>query len=250
MGRLDGKIALISGAASGMGAAQASLFAREGACVVGGDVQEELGRQVFDKIAAAGGQAMFVRLDVTDPDSWEKAVRAAAERFGGLTTLVNTAGTYDEGTLETTELSAWERTVAVDQTGVFLGMRAALPELLKSGNAAIVNIASILAFRGTPKNISYCSSKGAVKAMGKAAAIELARRGVRVNTIFPGLILTPMTTNPGQAEEIEVLNTIIPMGHGGEAEDIANATLFLASDEAKYITGAELIVDGGWTAST
>lgn len=250
MGRLDNKIALISGAASGMGAAQARLFAREGASVVGGDIQQERGQQVFDEIVADGGRAMFVPLDVTDPDSWNRAVNATVERFGGLTTLINTAGTYDEGTLITTDLEAWNRTVAVDQTGVFLGMRSALPELLKSGNGAIVNIASILAFRGTPKNIGYCSSKGAVQAMGKAAAVELAGNRVRVNTIFPGLILTPMTTLPEQAEQLEYLKTIIPMGHGGEAEDIANATLFLASDEARYITGAELIVDGGWTAST
>lgn len=249
MGRMEGKIALISGAASGMGEAQARLFAREGACVVGGDIQEELGQRVFGEIVAAGGEAMFVRLDVTDEESWERAVSATVERFGGLTTLVNTAGTFDEGTLGSTDLAAWNKTVAVDQTGVFLGMRTALPELLKSGNGAIVNIASILAFRGTPGNIGYCSSKGAVRGMGKAAAIELAQRGIRVNTIFPGLILTPMTTaTPEYTEAAEALKAVIPMGHGGEPDDIARATLFLASDDAKYITGAELIVDGGWTA--
>jgi 2,5-dichloro-2,5-cyclohexadiene-1,4-diol dehydrogenase 2 len=232
-----------------MGAAQARLFAQEGACVVGGDIQEDLGQQTFEEIVAAGGQAMFVRLDVTDPESWQSCVSATLERFGGLTTLINTAGTYDEGTLESTDLDSWGRTVAVDQTGVFLGMRTALPELLKCEGGAIVNIASILAFRGTPQNIGYCASKGAVRAMGKASAIELAKRGVRVNTIFPGLILTPMTTRPEQAEALKALDAIIPMGHGGQPEDIASATVFLASDEARYITGAELVVDGGWTAS-
>ena len=248
MGRLDGKIALISGAASGMGAAQCRLFAREGARVVGGDIQEELGRQVFSEISAEGGDAIFVRLDVTDPDSWDGAVRATVERFGGLTTLVNTAGTYDQGNLSTTEIADWNRTVAVDQTGVFLGMRAALPELLKAGNAAIVNVSSILAFRGTPDNIGYCASKGAVQAMGKAASVELAKRGIRVNTIYPGLILTPMTTRPEFREATDAIEAKIPMGYGGEPADIANASLFLASDDSKYITGADLVVDGGWTA--
>jgi 2,5-dichloro-2,5-cyclohexadiene-1,4-diol dehydrogenase 2 len=249
MGRLDGKIALISGAASGMGAAQARLFAREGARVVGGDIQAELGQQVASEINSAGGEAIFVRLDVADQASWQAAVSTAVESFGGLTTLINTAGIFEEGSLSDTDYADWERTVAVDQTSVFLGMRAALPALLASGNGAIVNVSSLLSVRGVPNSFSYHASKGAVSGMTRAAAVELARSGIRVNAILPGLILTPMTTVGDRAAGSEALRNRIPMGEGGEPEDIAYATLFLASDESKYITGVELLVDGGWAAS-
>jgi len=249
MGRLDGKIALISGAASGMGAAQARLFAREGASVVGGDIQQKLGEQVFDEIRAAGGEARFIPLDVADQANWETAVKTCVEQYGGLTTLVNTAGIFERGMLGNTDNATWQRTVSIDQTSVFLGMRTALPELTKSGNGAIVNVSSLLALRGVPNSFSYHASKGAVSGMTRAAAVELAKSGVRVNAIIPGLILTPMTTADGMDAETELLNARIPMGTGGAPEDIAHATLFLASDEAKYITGVELTVDGGWAAS-
>lgn len=249
MGRLDGKVALISGAASGMGAAQARLFAREGARVVGGDIQQQLGEQVFNEIAATGAEATFVHLDVADQASWEAAVQTAVGKYGGLTTLINTAGIFEQSMLAETENADWDRMVKVDQTSVFLGMRTAVPELVKSGNGAIVNVSSLLAIRGVPNSFSYHASKGAVSGMTRAAAVELASSGVRVNAILPGLILTPMTTNEDQAQAVELLGARIPMGRGGEPEDIANATLFLASDEARYITGVELMVDGGWAAS-
>lgn len=250
MGRLEGKVALISGAASGMGAAQARLFAREGARVVGGDIQEQLGEQVFAEIREAGGEAVFVRLDVADQASWEAAVRTAVDTFGGLTTLVNTAGIFERFTALDTQPADWERTVSIDQTSVYLGIHTALPELVRSGNGAIVNISSLLAVRGVPGSFAYHASKGAVSGMTRAGAVELAKSGVRVNAILPGLIMTPMTTGARSSpEETELLCARIPMGEGGTPEDIANATLFLASDEARYITGVELMVDGGWGAS-
>lgn len=249
MSRLQGKIALISGGASGLGAAQAILFAREGAKVVIGDLQETLGAKVRDEIRESGGEARFVRLDVTDADSWANAVSTAVDTFGGLTTLVNNAGIFHPGGVQAETIEGWNKMVAVNQTGVFLGMRAAVPALLKSGNAAIVNISSLYGLIGSPSAISYHASKAAVRLMGKAAALEFAKRGIRVNTIFPGQIRTPILGDI-TPEQDAAIKASIPMGIVGDPFDIAQGSLFLASDDAKYVTGAELVIDGGWAAGT
>lgn len=247
-GRLEGKVALISGGASGLGEAQATLYAREGAKVLIGDLQEALGIAVVAKIKDAGGDAAFIRLDVTDLASWQAAVAFTVETFGKLTTLVNNAGIFHPGGVQTESPEGWARMVAVNQTGVFYGMKAAAPELLKAGKgSAIVNISSLYGLIGSPDAISYHASKAAVRVMGKGAALEFVKQGVRVNTIFPGQIRTPILGDI-TPEQDAAIKASIPMGEVGDPMDIAHVSLFLASDEARYITGAELWVDGGWYA--
>jgi NAD(P)-dependent dehydrogenase (short-subunit alcohol dehydrogenase family) len=246
-GRLAGKVALISGGASGLGAAQAELFAREGAKVIIGDVQLEAGQRVADRIAAEGGQIAFSPLDVTSAESWADAVRCASERFGRLTTLINNAGIFRMGGVRTTTSVTWSEVIAVNQTGVLLGMQAAWPELIKAGDAAIVNIASIYAITPSPDALAYHASKSAVRMMSRAAALEFAKQGIRVNTILPGRIDTPIAGNIAP-EQLAAVNAKIPMGWTGDPIDIAYGVLYLASDEARYVTGAELIIDGGWYA--
>ena len=245
--RLKGKVALISGAASGIGAAQAKVFAAEGAQVVLGDVQEDAGQAVADAIVADGGDAAFVPLDVTDLDRWSQVVAHTVERYGKLTTLLNTAGIFHPGGVAGETPDGWARMIEGNQTGVFYGMQAAVPELRKTGNAAIVNIASIYALMGSENAIAYHASKGAIRIMGKAAALEFVGDGIRVNTIFPGQIQTPILG--GLTPEMDrAIKAAIPMGRMGEPEDIAYGALYLASDEAKYVSGAELCIDGAWRA--
>ena len=248
-GRMIGKVALISGGASGLGAAQAILFAREGAKVVIGDLQQELGLEVVQKIQNDGGDAAFVHLDVTRLASWADAVQTAVKRFEKLTTLINNAGIFHNGGVETESEAGWSRIIAVNQTGVFLGMKAGVPELLKSGNGAIVNISSMYGLIGSPDALSYHASKGAVRVMGKATALEFARKGIRVNTIFPGQIRTPILKDVSP-EQDAAIRAAIPMGVIGDPADIAHGSLYLASDDAKYVTGAELWIDGGWYAGS
>lgn len=246
--RLAGRVALISGAASGLGEAQAILYAREGAKVMLGDLQEELGQKVVDNITKEGGDARFIRLDVSDLDSWKAAVAATVDAFGKLTNLVNNAGIFHPGGVVDETPEGWAKMVAVNQTGVFYGMKAAVPELLKSGNAAIVNISSLYGLIGSPNAVSYHASKAAVRVMSKGAALEFAKRGIRVNTIFPGQIKTPILGDI-TPEQDAAIKASIPMGDTGDPMDIAYGSLYLASDEAKYVSGAELWIDGAWYAA-
>lgn len=246
-GRLDGKSALISGGASGLGEAQAILYAREGASVLIGDVQAEKGHAVVAAIESEGGKAAFIHLDVSDAENWDKAVADAVARFGQLTTLVNNAGIFHPGGIVDETQQGWDRMIAINQTAVFLGMKAAAPALLASGNAAIVNISSLYGLIGSPNAISYHASKAAVRVMGKAGALEFAKQGIRVNTIFPGQIKTPILGDI-TPEQDAAIKASIPMGIVGDPMDIAYASLYLASDEAKYVSGAELWVDGAWYA--
>lgn len=246
-GRLDGKSALISGGASGLGEAQAILYAREGASVLIGDVQAEKGHAVVAAITSEGGKAGFIHLDVTDSGNWDRAVADAVARFGQLTTLVNNAGIFHPGGIVDETQQGWDRMIAINQTAVFLGMKAAAPALLASGNAAIVNISSLYGLIGSPNAISYHASKAAVRVMGKAGALEFAKQGIRVNTIFPGQIKTPILGDI-TPEQDAAIKASIPMGIVGDPMDIAYASLYLASDEAKYVSGAELWVDGAWYA--
>jgi 2,5-dichloro-2,5-cyclohexadiene-1,4-diol dehydrogenase 2 len=247
MKRLDGKVALISGAASGLGEAQAMLFAREGAKVVLADIQDDLGEAVAERIRADGGAACYTRLDVTSLDKWTAAVAFAVEAFGKLTTLVNNAGIFHPGGIEAETPEGWSKMIAVNQTGPFFGMKAAVPELLKTGNAAIVNISSLFGLIGSPGAISYHASKAAVRLMSKGAALEFAKQGIRVNTIFPGQIRTPILGDI-TPEQDQAIKAAIPMGMAGEPINVAHGSLFLASDEANYISGAELCIDGAWSA--
>jgi NAD(P)-dependent dehydrogenase (short-subunit alcohol dehydrogenase family) len=248
--RLNGKVALVSGGASGMGQSEALIFGREGAKVVVADLLEAEGRQVADKIAAAGGQARFVKLDVTSEPEWEKAVKAAVDAFGKLDVLVNNAGisgTFDPDPLST---DAWDKLMSINAKGVFLGMKAAIPAMQRAGGGAIVNISSISGFAGqTGVHMAYNASKGAVRIMTKSAAVQFAKDGIRVNSVHPGF-MPPMRTSKGSADPVwrEKMLKAVPMKREGRVEEVAHAVLFLASDEASYITGTELVVDGGYLA--
>lgn len=246
-GRLDGKVALVSGGASGIGAAHARVFAAEGAKLVAGDLQEDKGRAVVEAVNANGGEAVFVHLDVARQADWERAVGEAVSRFGKLTTLINNAGIYwPRGTEEET-LEGWNAMISVNQTGVWLGMKAAVPAMREAGGGAIVNISSLYGLIGSPGSITYHATKGAVRLMTKSAALEYVKAGIRVNSIHPGQIDTPILSGltPDQNEQIKAAT---PMGRLGRPEEIAYGSLYLCSDEAAYTTGAELVIDGGWFA--
>ena len=245
--RLEGKVALISGAASGMGRSEAVIFAREGARVVVADVLEAEGRQVAESL---GKQGHFVALDVTSEPAWQQAVAAAVSTFGKLDILVNNAGisgTYDPDTLST---AAWDRLMDVNAKGVFLGMKHAIPVMEQGGGGAIVNISSVSGFVGQRGiHMAYNASKGAVRLMTKSAAVQYAKSGIRVNSVHPGM-LPPMRTSKATADPVfrEKMMAGVPMRREGRVEEVAYAVLFLASDEASYITGTELVVDGGLLA--
>lgn len=245
--RLAGKIALITGGASGIGAAHARVFAANGAKVVVCDIQDAMGKEVVSGINSNGGTAIYRHLDVTDADSWAKAVKATKKEFGGLSTLINNAGIANLKGVEEEDLEGFNRVVAVCQTGVWLGMKAAMPLLKKAEGAAVVNISSLYGIIGTPSMISYHGAKGAVRIMTKSAALEYAKQGVRVNSVHPGIIDTPLARTVPQ-EYMDNLVAVTPMGRVGRPEDIAYASLYLCSDEAAFVTGTELVVDGGWGA--
>lgn len=248
MDRLSGRVALISGSATGLGAAQAIRFAREGAKVMVSDVDTQLARETLDAISEAGGEADFVFLDATDAASWAAAITATVERFGALSVLCNNVGVTPLSSIEEQTLEGWNKVVAINQTSVFLGMQAARAELARSGNGAVVNIGSLTALRGMPGTLGYTATKGAIGAMTRVAAMEWVKDGIRVNTIIPGPMRT--RTQAGiTAEQEQLQKDRIPMGDLGMPIDIANGALFLASDEARYITGVELVIDGGWSAS-
>ena len=244
-GRLAGKVAIITGGASGIGEAHVEIFAREGAKVVAGDLQDDLGADVVARVKAAGGEAVYTHLDVTSEESWAACIQCALDTYGSLTTLVNNAGIYHPGGTEEETRDGWDRMIAVNQTGVWLGMKAALPALVASGNGAIVNISSLFGIIGSPGSFSYHATKGAVRLMSKSTALEYIKQGVRVNSIHPGQIKTPILGDLTQ-ETMDMIAASIPMGHMGEPADIAYGSLYLASDEAKYVSGTELVIDGAW----
>jgi NAD(P)-dependent dehydrogenase (short-subunit alcohol dehydrogenase family) len=245
--RLSGKVALITGGASGMGRSEAVIFAKEGAKVVVADVLEAEGRQVAESL---GGAGRFVRLDVTSEPGWQEAIAVALSGFGKLDVLVNNAGisgSFDPDTLST---PAWDRLMDVNAKGVFLGMKHAIPVMERAGGGAIVNISSVSGFVGQKGiHMAYNASKGAVRLMTKSAAVQYARAGIRVNSVHPG-VLPAMRSSKATAdpEFRKKMLAGVPMGREGRVEEVAHAVLFLASDEASYITGTELVVDGGWLA--
>ena len=250
MGRLDGKVALISGGARGQGALEAELFVSEGAKVVFGDVLDQEGAAVETKIKNAGGEATYVHLDVTRDDEWRRAVDMAESTYGKLNVLINNAGiAHGDPILETTD-ETWDRVMAINGKGVFLGTRAAIPAMQRAGGGSIINISSIAALIGQRHTGSaYAASKGMVRIFSKTTAIQYADDGIRCNSIHPGPTVTAMTAaitdNP---EVMERRLREIPLGRLGRVEDVAFGALYLASDESSYITGIELIIDGGLTA--
>ena len=248
--RLEGKVAIITGGAHGMGAEEARLFAREGAKVVIADVREDDARKVEAEISEAGGEAMVVLLDVSKEDQWEQSVAQVVARFGKLDILVNNAGIGGSGETDFTSTDSWDRLMDINAKGVFLGMKHAIPEMEKAGGGAIVNISSISGMVGqTYVHPGYNASKGAVRLVTKAVAVQHAKSGIRVNSVHPGSMPPMLTSGPrGDGGREEARMAAIPMGREGRPIEVANAVLFLASDEASYITGAELMVDGGFTA--
>ena len=247
--RLEGKVAFISGGAQGMGAAEARLFAAEGAMVAIGDVLEEEGRRVAAQIGEAGGKAIFLALDVTSESQWQDAIAATVAEFGKLDILVNNAGIGGHGTVENTTVADWDRVMDINAKGVFLGTKSAIPELRRAGGGSIINISSQLGLVGVDNSSpQYQASKGAVRLFTKSTAIQYAREGIRANSVHPGPIVTPMT-EAGRAdpERNELTLSRIPLGRHGEPSDVAYGVLFLASDESSFMTGSELVIDGGWT---
>ncbi|WP_369212493.1 SDR family NAD(P)-dependent oxidoreductase [Streptomyces flavofungini] len=247
--RLSGKVALITGATGGIGAATAELFAREGARLVLADVAEEALAALARRIEETGGQAVSVVLDVSSARQWDDAITTVRERFGTLDVLVNCAGIVDWPGIEDTREEAWDRVIDVNQKGTWLGMRAAMPLLRANGNASVVNTSSVLGLVGSGAAAAYQASKGAVRLLSKTAAVEYARQGVRVNSVHPGVIATPMIQEILDEEgdrQPDIVRT--PMRRAGRAEEIAAAMLFLAGDESSFVTGSELVVDGGLTA--
>ena len=249
--RLKGKVALISGAARGMGAVEAKLFASEGAKVVVADVLEEEGKRVEAEIVEAGGEALFVRLDVTSEEDWAAAVESTVSSFGRLDILVNNAGISSRSVDDPASLENWERIMNINSTGVFLGTKHAVPRMQEAGGGSIVNISSIMGLVGGESgHPAYNASKGSVRLLTKATAVRHGKEGIRANSVHPGY-MPPMASSLPDEEVRSSRQHLIdatPMGREGKRIEVANAVLFLASDEASFITGAELAVDGGFTA--
>ena len=249
--RLDNKVAIVTGAASGMGESEAKLFASEGAKVIIADVLEQEGRKIEAEISETGGVALFLHLDVTDENQWREVVATTVSRFGKLDILVNNAGISGSSDPDAMSTEAWDSLMDINAKGVFLGIKHAIPEMLKVGNGAIVNISSISGMVGQEyTHMGYNASKGAVRILTKSAAVQHAKNGIRVISVHPG-IMPPMRTSKRTAdpEVRKQMLASVPMGREGRREEVANAVLFLASDEASYITGTELVVDGGFTAA-
>ncbi len=254
MARLDGKVALISGGSRGMGEAEAKLFAREGAKVILGDILDEQGGMIEAEINQTGGHAKYIHLDVTSENDWTAAVRETIDTYGKLNILVNNAGVAFGKGIEDTSGDEWDRVQNVNSKGVFLGTKAAIPAMREAGGGSIVNISSIAGIigmpsAGMPSNGAYQASKGAVRIFTKSTAVQYGPEGIRCNSVHPGYIETDMMKDAlsQPAYRASRLSKTL-LGMIGSADDIALGVLYLASDESRYVTGAELVIDGGVTA--
>ncbi len=246
MGRVDGKVALVSGGARGMGASHARLLAAEGASVVLGDLRDDTGLATAAEI---GERARFEHLDVRSLDDWRRAVALAVETFGKLDVLVNNAGIIKVGSIEEQAVEDFTAVWEVNQLGVFLGMKAAIPAMRAAGGGSIVNISSTGGLRGSPSMSAYAGSKWAVRGMTKVAALEVGHDGIRVNSVHPGFIDTDMTRQPEFAGvDQQAFSAALPVPRPGVPSDVSRMVLFLASDDSAYCTGAEFVVDGGQTS--
>ena len=247
MGRLDGKVALISGGARGQGATAARRFVAEGARVAIGDILDDDGKDLAQELGDAG---LYLHLDVTKEDDWRSAAAGAEQEFGRVDVLLNNAGILAFGKIEDSTLEDYMKVVNVNQVGVFLGMKAVIPAMKRAGGGSIINISSVEGLRGLPRLTAYSASKFAVRGMTKSAAVELGKHRIRVNSVHPGFIDTPMTRAQGLEgiDVDELFKAGIPLRRAGTPDDVVNMVLFLASDESAYCTGAEFIVDGGATS--
>ena len=244
-GPLEGRVALVTGGARGLGEAIVAGLHADGATVLIGDVKVEMADALAERL---GSRARSAALDVRRESDWARVVEALVDEFGRLDILVNNAGIGGFGPLGTFTAAAYERIVAVNQTGVFFGMRSAAPIMIKAGRGSIVNIASIDGLRGMPNLVAYCGSKHAVVGMSRAAALELAPFGIRVNSVCPGAMATPGLAAGLGPEEVDHLADLVPIGRLADPQEVARAIRFLASDESSYCTGTEITVDGGWMA--
>ncbi|MEI8286024.1 MAG: glucose 1-dehydrogenase [Actinomycetes bacterium] len=248
--RLAGKVALITGGARGMGASEAQLFIDEGARVVITDVREDVGQETAKRLSPDGSACVFLRHDVTQESDWKAVVDEVIKSFGQIDILVNNAGIFERGSVLDTSLEDFERTMNINVNGVFLGMKTVAPHMVQRQKGSIINISSVAGIQGTPGFLAYGASKWAVRGMTKGVAKELAPLGVRVNSIHPGIIDTPMLQTFEAAGEgvRDAVRTRIPLGYEAEPIHVARLALYLGSDESAYSTGSEFIVDGGWTA--
>jgi len=262
MDRVKGKVAIVTGAARGLGKAQAVLLAKEGAKVVATDINETLGKRLPEEVKREGGEAIFIKHDVTNEQGWREVIEKTLSEYGKLDILVNNAGVLLHHTIEELSLEDWRSVLNVNLEGVFLGTKYAIGAMKKSGGGSIVNISSIAGLVGMPDTSSYVASKGAVRLFTKSAALECSKLkldyNIRVNSIHPGFIYTEMVDGVIKTdvekfgvtmeEAKKLYEDMTMMGHFGEPEDIAYGVLYFASDESKYVTGAELVIDGGYTA--
>lgn len=239
MGRVDGKVAIITGGSQGMGASHARLLVSEGAKVVIGDILDDEGKALADELGPA---ARYVPLDVTQPDQWQRAVSTAVQEFGSISVLVNNAGIVNGSSIQKFDLDRWRQILDVNLTGSFLGIQAVTDPMIAAGGGSIMNISSVEGLRGSPWAHGYVATKWGVRGLAKSTALELASHNIRVNSIHPGLIRTPMT------EGIPDDMVQAPMGRSAESMEVSTFVLFLASDESRYATGAEFVVDGGLVA--
>lgn len=253
MGRIQGKIVSVTGAAGGLGRAISGLLAREGAKVIATDINEKEGQACVDEILSNDGEAVFVKQDVSSEEDWQKLMTFTMESFGRLDVHVNCAGVFLSGSIEEITLEQWRWVMSVNLDGVFLGIKYAAEAMKKCGGGSIINLSSVGGMVGTVDSAPYNASKGGVRILSKAAAVEFSKAGydfnIRVNSVHPGVIETPMTApminDPEGGREMLAWT---PIGHFGEPLDVAYGVLFLASDESKFVTGSELVIDGGWSA--
>ncbi len=246
--RLEGKVAIITGASGGMGAEEARLFAREGAKVVIADVLDEEGKQMEAEIVDSGGEAIYVRTNVTSENSWERLIAETISTYGKLDILVNNAGVSSSSEDDKLDVNGWNRIMDVNATGVFLGTKYAVEQMRKTGGGSIVNISSIMGFvGGEGGHPAYHASKGAVRIFSKAMAVQYGPEGIRVNSVHPGF-MPPMRTSVTDAEMRAEQVKLTPLRRTGETIEVAYGVLFLASDEASFVTGTELVIDGGFIA--
>ena len=251
MPRLEGKVALISGGARGQGAVEARMFAEEGASVVIGDILDDQGRQTEAELQELGYQVTYVHLDVTNESDWLSAVQTAVSAYGKLDILLNNAGILIRKNIEETTVEDWDRIFAVNSKGVFLGTKAAIPIMRENGGGSIINISSTAGLVGSPNgSASYTATKGSVRLFTKSTAIQHARDGIRCNSIHPGPIETDMIADTlNDPENMALRMQRLPLGRVGKPSEIAYGAIYLASDESSFVTGSELVIDGGTTAA-
>jgi NAD(P)-dependent dehydrogenase (short-subunit alcohol dehydrogenase family) len=247
-GRLDGKVAIISGGARGQGAVFGRLFAEQGAKVLLGDIRDEMGEAHARSLQESGLPVLYTHLDVRSPEDWAAAVALAEERFGPVSILVNNAGVISNADAVNETLENWNRVISINQTGCFLGMKNVVPSMRRAGGGSIINTSSVLGFVGIDGWIAYTATKGAIKLMTKSAAASYAKDNIRVNSICPGQTLTPMVLEESDPEGNKAFAAATLLKRGGQPIEIAYGVLFLASDESSYMTGSELVIDGGFLA--